>query len=225
MDAQGTVGVTCVSDGTVCLAFQRLRQRLADPALAPDLGPGPRLGSHAGVLPQSVLSLLPAQPTPAAVLVAFIDHEADPGILLTVRAPHLRQHAGQISFPGGRIEAGDADAAAAALREAHEEIGLEPGQVQILGQLPEQLVLTGFCITPVVARINQSFTPRLDPGEVQELFELPLSQLLDAANQQFHQRDIGGVGVEMRDIHYGTRRIWGATAGILLTLREYAIAG
>jgi 8-oxo-dGTP pyrophosphatase MutT (NUDIX family) len=156
------------------------------------------------------------------VLVGFIERE-DPGILLTVRAAHLRKHAGQISFPGGRIEASDADPAAAAIREAHEEIGLAPQGVTVIGQLPDQIVLTGFRITPVVARIDASFAPRLDPSEVQELFELPLSQLLDATNHQAYRRNIAGTELDMRDIRFGRHRIWGATAGILLTLREYAL--
>ena len=203
-------------------AYERTLRRLADPALAPQGGAGPRLGARLGPIPEAVLPLLPVDPVPAAVLVCFIERE-DPGILLTVRAAHLRKHAGQISFPGGRIEASDADAAAAALREAQEEIGLAPQGVTVIGQLPDQIVLTGFRITPVVARVDASFAPRLDPGEVQELFELPLSQLLDSANHQTYRRNIAGTELDMRDIRFGRHRIWGATAGILLTLREYAL--
>ena len=203
-------------------AYERVLRRLADPALAPQGGAGPRLGARLGPIPEALQPLLPVAPVPAAVLVGFLERE-DPGILLTVRAAHLRQHAGQISFPGGRIEAGDADPAAAALREAHEEIGLAPQGVTVIGQLPDQIVLTGFRITPVVARIDAPFAPRLDPSEVQELFELPLSQLLDTRNHQVYRRSIGGTELDMRDIRYGHHRIWGATAGILLTLREYAL--
>ena len=203
-------------------AYERTLRRLTDPAQAPQGGAGPRLGARLGPIPDALLPLLPVDPVPAAVLVGFIERE-DPGILLTVRAAHLRKHAGQISFPGGRIEASDANAAAAAIREAHEEIGLAPQGVTVLGQLPDQIVLTGFRITPVVARIDASFAPRLDPGEVQELFELPLSQLLDTANHPTYRRSIAGTELDMRDIRFGRHRIWGATAGILLTLREYAL--
>jgi 8-oxo-dGTP pyrophosphatase MutT (NUDIX family) len=209
-------------DGTVRSAFERTLRRLADPSLAPQGGAGPRLGARTGPVPESLRPLLPVDPVPAAVLVAFIDRGADPGILLTVRAAHLRKHGGQISFPGGRIEPGDADPAAAAMREAYEEIGLPPQGVTVVGQLPDQIVLTGFRITPVVARIETPFVPRLDPSEVQELFELPLSQLLDVANHQTYRRTLAGTEVDMRDIRFGRHRIWGATAGILLTLREYA---
>lgn len=203
--------------------YRSLLERLSDPARAPQRGAGPRLGAHAGPIPAALQLLLPPDPVAAAVLVALVDRE-DPGILLTVRSPHLRKHAGQISFPGGRIEADDADAAEAALREAREEIGLDPARVEVFGRLPDQLVLTGFRITPVVGRLASGFVPRPDPQEVSEVFELPLSQLLDDRNHQTYRREIGGREVEMRDIRYGTHRIWGATAGILLTLREYLLA-
>ena len=204
-------------------ALGRALRRVADPAQAPQRGAGPRLGAQAGPVPAHLQPLLPKDPVPAAVLVAILDG-AEPGILLTVRAPHLRKHAGQISFPGGRIEADDSDATKAALREAQEEIGLDPSRVELIGRLPDQIVLTGFRITPVVGRVIGPFAPRPDPGEVSEVFVLPVSQLLDPRNHQTYRRDVGGTEVEMRDIRYGTHRIWGATAGILLTFREYAIA-
>jgi 8-oxo-dGTP pyrophosphatase MutT (NUDIX family) len=203
-------------------AYERALRRLADPSLAPQGGSGPRLGARLGPIPEPLLPLLPSQPVAAAVLVGFVERE-DPGILLTVRATNLRQHAGQISFPGGRIEADDASPAAAAVREAQEEIGVDPAGVRVIGQLPDQIVLTGYRITPVVARIEGVFEPRLDPGEVQELFELPLSRLLDSSHHETYRRSIGGTELEMRDIRFGRHRIWGATAGILLTLREYAL--
>ena len=204
-------------------ALARALERVADPARAPQRGAGPRLGAHAGPIPSHLQALLPQDPVPAAVLLALLEGD-DPGILLTVRAAHLRKHAGQISFPGGRIEREDADAAQAALREAQEEIGLQPAAVQLIGCLPDQIVLTGFRITPVVGRVIGPFAPRPDPGEVSAVFSLPLSQLLDVRNHQTYRRDVGGTEVEMRDIRYGAHRIWGATAGILLTFREYLLA-
>lgn len=202
--------------------YRDLLARIADPARAPQGGAGPRLGAQPGPLPADLSRLMPTDPVPAAVLVAFVERE-DPGILLTVRAPHLRKHAGQVSFPGGRIEAADGGVIAAALREAEEEIGLAPTGVEVIGCLPDQIVLTGFRITPVVGRIAAGFVPRPDPQEVSEVFELPLSSVLDTRNHQTYRRDISGIEVEMQDIRHGAHRIWGATAGILLTLREYAL--
>lgn len=169
-----------------------------------------------------IASLLPPDPRPAAVLIGLTGGEEEAGILLTVRAAHLRHHAGQIAFPGGRIEAMDDGPAAAALREAHEEVGLDPGMVEVVGYLPDQLVLTGFRITPVVARIAGPFTARPDQREVQDCFVMPWTQLLDPRSQVEVQRPILGQVLSMRDIHFGSHRIWGATAGILLTLLELA---
>jgi 8-oxo-dGTP pyrophosphatase MutT (NUDIX family) len=171
-----------------------------------------------------LLHLIPAQLRPAAVLIGLLEEGGDPGILLTERAGHLRQHAGQISFPGGAIDAADTDPAAAALREAHEEVGLAPRQVEVVGYLPDQIVLTGFRITPVVARINGPFTPQLDAAEVASSFVLPFSALLDPANQRAVLRSIGGIEVEVRDLHFGAHRIWGATAGMLFALRTLALS-
>jgi 8-oxo-dGTP pyrophosphatase MutT (NUDIX family) len=172
-----------------------------------------------------LVAQLPATPRAAAVLVGLLEPPDDePGIFLTVRAAHLRQHAGQIAFPGGSIDPGDAGPAAAALREASEEVGLDPAAAQLLGYLPDQYVLTGFRITPVVARLPGDFVPRLYGEEVQASFILPFSVLLDPATERPGTRTIAGVEVPVRDLHYGKHRIWGATAGMLFTLRELARA-
>ncbi len=121
-----------------------------------------------------LLQLIPADLRPAAVLIGLFEEAGEPGILLTVRAGHLRKHAGQIAFPGGTIETADASPAAAALREAGEEVGLAADEVRIIGYLPDQIVLTGFRITPVVARISGNFTPRIDAAEVERCFTLPI---------------------------------------------------
>lgn len=166
---------------------------------------------------------LPARIRAAAVLVGLIEPPDDePGIFLTVRAEHLRQHAGQIAFPGGSIDPGDAGPVAAALREASEEVGLDPATAKILGYLPDQYVLTGFRVTPVVARLPPDFVPRLAGDEVQASFILPFSVLLDPATERPSTRTIAGVDVPVRDLCYGEHRIWGATAGVLFTLREMA---
>ncbi len=166
----------------------------------------------------------PAEPRPAAVLIGLVAREAGPSILLTVRATHLRHHAGQIAFPGGRMEASDADPAATALREAQEEIGLAPEHVQVVGYLPDHLILTGYRVTPVVAHVAPGFALRFDPAEVQETFELPWLQLLDPAHHVAYRRRLLDTEVDARDILCGQHRIWGATAGMLFCLRELALS-
>jgi 8-oxo-dGTP pyrophosphatase MutT (NUDIX family) len=170
-----------------------------------------------------LLQLIPTDLRPAAVLIGLLDQGGEPGILLTVRASHLRLHAGQIAFPGGTIDATDAGPVAAALREAKEEVGLSLTEADVLGYLPDQIVLTGFRITPVVARIAGSFVPQLDTAEVESCFVLPFSALLDLLNERAVTRSIGGLEVAVRDLHFGEHRIWGATAGMLFALRALAV--
>jgi len=169
---------------------------------------------------QAMSTLFPATRVPAAVLVALIQHPDGATMLFTERAGHLRHHAGQISFPGGRIEAGDADAKAAALREAQEEIGLDPALVVPLGFLPPRLVISGFFIHPLVAVVQPGFTLVPDRNEVADVFEVPLQHLLDTRNHQIRQRHIGAVAFQAIDISWGQHRIWGATANIIQTLQR-----
>jgi len=171
-----------------------------------------------GRLP-SVAVMPPAAVTPAAVLVPIIAR-ATPTLLLTTRAGHLRRHAGQISFPGGRLEASDADPIAAALRETQEEVGIAADFVRVLGFLPDQVVLTGYRVTPVVALVNPGFALRSDDAEVAEIFEMPLELIMDAANFQPTRRTLRGIEVTLRDLHYEGRVVWGATAAMLLALRD-----
>ncbi len=199
----------------------RLIKRLA--GSAPDHAASQlRLGTgFARDLDARLAALLPAQPKAAAVLIGLTDM-GSPGILLTLRSSALRQHAGQISFPGGAIDVGDAGPAEAALREAREEVGLAADQAQIIGYLPDQLVITGFRITPVVAQLAPQFVPRLHKDEVQDSFELPFDVLMDPSNHRDTTRRIGDIELPTCDIQFGQHRIWGATAGMLLSLYELA---
>jgi 8-oxo-dGTP pyrophosphatase MutT (NUDIX family) len=162
----------------------------------------------------------PASLKVAAVLVPIIDRADAPTLLMTVRASHLRRHAGQISFPGGQLEPHDADVAAAAMRETEEEIGIAASGIEPIGFLPDHVVQTGYRITPVVAllRPGQTLTP--DGTEVAEVFELPLALALTADNYRVGRRTIREVEVDTWELSFGPYNIWGATAGILANLRE-----
>jgi 8-oxo-dGTP pyrophosphatase MutT (NUDIX family) len=167
------------------------------------------------------------EPTPAAVLVPLVNRPQGLQVLLTQRSADLPDHAGQISFPGGRVEPDDASLAAAALREATEEVGLPAASVSVLGHLAEYETVTGYRVTPVVGWVEPPFALIPDPVEVADVFEVPLAFLLDPANQQRHFRMLGTLRRDYWAIPYGERYIWGATAAMLLildrTLREAGI--
>jgi 8-oxo-dGTP pyrophosphatase MutT (NUDIX family) len=167
-----------------------------------------------------VRASISARRVPAAVLIPLVERDTGLTVLLTQRAETLKDHAGQISFPGGRIEPGDADAWHAALREAYEEIGLRPDLVEFGGYLPDHWVITGFLVTPVVGFINPQYQLRIAPDEVHDAFEVPLDFILDAANHKPRRRKLGELTIDVHDIPYGDRNIWGATAGMLMTLRR-----
>jgi 8-oxo-dGTP pyrophosphatase MutT (NUDIX family) len=156
----------------------------------------------------------------AAVLVPLVDRPQGFSILLTQRTAHLKRHAGQISFPGGQMDAGDADEIATALRETEEEIGLSRDHVELVGQLDRYITRTGFTVTPVVALVEPPFTLRPDPNEVDETFEVPLDFILDRANRQKESYVYQGVTRYFYVFHYDKRNIWGATAGMLVNLAE-----
>ena len=156
---------------------------------------------------------------PASVLVAVIDR-GEPTILLTQRTAELTSHAGQVSFPGGKIEADDASPLAAALREAREEVGLASTLVEPIGYLDLYLTFSGFRILPTVARVKPDFTLTLNPSEVTEAFEVPLAFLMNPANHQRKTRDWKGIQREYYAMPFENRYIWGITAGILRNLYE-----
>lgn len=155
---------------------------------------------------------------PAAVLVPLVRRDAGLTVLLTQRTDHLYDHAGQISFPGGRAEAHDASAAATALRETFEEIGLPHALVEVLGELPEYITVTGYRVTPVVGLVSPPPALRLDAFEVAEAFEVPLAFFLNPGNHQRNTLQYQGRTRHYYAMPYEQRYIWGATAGMLMNL-------
>jgi len=174
----------------------------------------------------------PREPSAASVLVPIVARD-EPTLLLTRRTEHLTDHPGQISFPGGRAEPGDADAVATALREAREEVGLDPTDVEVLGALPTYTTITAFVVTPVVALLRPGFVTQPDPHEVAEVFEVPLAFVMDPAHHRRHAIDDGtgsrqflSMPWEGSDPSGAMRRyfIWGATAAMLRNFYRFLAA-
>jgi len=160
-------------------------------------------------------------PRAASVLIPLVARSEGLSLLLTRRTEHLSAHAGQISFPGGSAEASDASAIDTALREAEEEIGLARAHVDVLGTLPDYLTGTGFCVTPVVALVTPPFSLQADPGEVAEVFEVPLAFLMDGLNHQRLSVQLPAGRRSFYAMPYGEYFIWGATAGMLRNLFHF----
>ncbi|MHA1163982.1 MAG: CoA pyrophosphatase [Alphaproteobacteria bacterium] len=157
---------------------------------------------------------------PAAVLVPIIERDCEARVLFTQRAEHLSSHAGQISFPGGKMDPRDANVAETALREAQEEIGLDPRYVDTIGFLDDYATSTGYRISPLVAVIREGYSIVPDDNEVAEIFDVPLSFLMDSSNHKLHTRQWRGVRRQFYAMSYEERFIWGATAGMLRNLYE-----
>jgi 8-oxo-dGTP pyrophosphatase MutT (NUDIX family) len=184
-------------------ALSRAFDRGADATSDFDLNPGVRPA------PGRVLRA-------AGVLVAVLDGR----VILTRRAAHLKHHAGQVAFPGGKVDPGDNGPQGAALREAREEIGLDPVQVRVLGHLPVHETITGFAVTPVLATVTGPFRPLPEAGEVDEVFTVPLAYLMDPASYRIEQRRWQGVQRRYFAVPWGPHYIWGATARILRGLAD-----
>jgi 8-oxo-dGTP pyrophosphatase MutT (NUDIX family) len=200
------------------IALRRLiEERLKDSRAVPDPTNAVPAGFSAHDI-ESIRAYFPAAPIAAAVLVPIVDHDTGLTVLLTQRASHLKNHAGQISFPGGRIEPTDLNPVEAALRETQEEIGITREHITFAGYLEPQLVLSGYWVTPVVSFVQPGFELRLDRREVESAFEVPLAHILDPLNHRQRQRELGAVSVQVYDIPYQDHNIWGATAGMLMSL-------
>lgn len=159
--------------------------------------------------------LFPAPLVPAAVLLALDERAGGLHVLLTRRSSSLRDHPGQVSFPGGRMEAHESDPALTAIREAEEEIGLDPAYVELAGYLRPQTVITGFAVCPVVAFLRPGYALRPDPREVEEVFSVPLSFLRDPANLMRTRRVVRDIELPVYEYAWASQRIWGATAQML----------
>jgi 8-oxo-dGTP pyrophosphatase MutT (NUDIX family) len=196
-----------------------IRRKLC--AARPPRDPRDRLRANVdGPLSTALLEVLERPARPASVLLALLERPIGLTVLLTERAPHLKDHAGQISLPGGRLAVGETPAAAA-LREAHEEVGLEPAAVTVLGSLDALLTGTGFTVTPVVGVVTAAgFVPTPDPREVAHAFELPLQQILHPAGLSVGYFERHGARLKTYELRYERFRIWGATAAILQNFRE-----
>lgn len=160
---------------------------------------------------------------PAGVLIPVVQREHALTVLLTQRSAALKHHAGQVSFPGGRMEPDDRDVLATALRETHEEVGIMPDSVDVAGFLPPMPTITGYAVTPVIGILGAGTAVTADPAEVEYAFEVPLNYFLDRANDVAVERELFGETHPMIEFHWQGERIWGATAYMIIALRKILI--
>lgn len=201
------------------LSAARLRKCLADTRLPDD--------PTRVVLPDNIDTWLDKDPRtfaaglkPAGVLIPIIQRVPHMTVLLTRRSAELKHHASQVSFPGGRMEKHDIDIAATALRETREEVGIRDDAIAVIGYLEPLPTITGYAVTPIVGLIDPPIRLAIDPGEVDVAFEVPLEFLMDENNAKSGSRIYRGVTIPTLEFHFGGHRIWGATANMLVKLRE-----
>jgi 8-oxo-dGTP pyrophosphatase MutT (NUDIX family) len=204
------------------LTADALRERFADTRLPGDpldvtMPPGLSRWPHA------MRQRLAGPLTPAGVLVPIMQRTEGLSILLTQRAADLKHHAGQASFPGGRMEEHDDDVCETALRETYEEVGIEPVHVDVIGYLRAMPTITGFAVTPVIGLVSEAAQLVIDQTEVDYTFEMPLDFLLDPGNDRLADRNWEGQAFRLREFHYGGERVWGATAYMLLAFRNFIL--
>jgi 8-oxo-dGTP pyrophosphatase MutT (NUDIX family) len=217
MELATTHGVPAASPADF---FGRAQARLTldQPAGLSEMDALPLRGDHdLDPMQREIAAVRPIKP--AAVLIPVVAHE-EPTVLLTQRTAHLADHAGQIAFPGGKIDKKDGSPLAAALREAQEEIGLAAGFIEPIGYLDLYMTTLGYRIVPVVARVRPGFALTLNADEVDDAFEVPLSFLMESSNHQKHSREWKGMTRYYYAMPFGERYIWGATAGIVRNLYE-----
>lgn len=190
---------------------EQIIHRLADSSLPRD----PAAEAQEGISRETLDAWFSMPLRPAAVLIPLLDHSGEITVMLTERTHDLPEHPGQIAFPGGRSEPGDANLVETALREAHEEVGLAPDIVELAGYLRAQAVITGYAIVPVIGFVSEGFEPQPDPREVAGVFEVPLAFLLDESNCMREDREIDGVKLATWEYRWEEHRIWGATAKII----------
>lgn len=199
-----------------------LRERLAGTRL-PEDPLDVRMPAGSSRWPEALRERLTATLTPAGVLIPVIERRGDLSVLLTQRSAGLTHHAGQISFPGGRMEEHDEDVGVTALRETHEEVGIAPQHVSVIGYLGPMPTITGYAVTPVVGLVSDAAALVIDPTEVEYAFEVPLNFLLDRRNEKRVERTFQGRAIPMTEFQYEEWRIWGATANMVITLRQSLI--
>ena len=204
-----------LADITVSL----LRERLAG-TNAPDNPTDVVMPAGSEHWPRFVRERILQSLRPAGVLIPVLERPGQLSVLLTQRSAELKHHAGQVSFPGGRMEETDEDVVQAALRETHEEVGIPPDAITVIGYLDPMPTVTGYAVTPVVGMVSGDAPLRLDRTEVEYAFEVPLTFLLDERNERASEREYEGRTIPTVEFHYESERIWGATAHMVIELRK-----